>query len=101
MTMTDVQVTDATEARRFEAHIDGELAGFLDYARDEERIALVHTEVFPQNGGRGVGSALVKTALDAARADGVRVLALCPFAVKWVEKHPNYADIVDFARKRD
>jgi len=99
--MADVVVTDAPEARRFEARLDGELAGFLDYARDDERIALIHTEVDPAFGGKGVGSVLARFALDAARADGIRVLALCPFVVRWVEKHPDYADIVDYARSRD
>ena len=99
--MADVVVTDAPEARRYEAHLDGELAGFLAYARDDERIALVHTEVDPAFGGKGVGSVLAQAALDAARADGIRVLALCPFVVRWVGKHPEYGDIVDYARGRE
>ena len=99
--MADVVVTDAPEARRFEAHLDGELAGFLDYARDDERIALVHTEVDPAFGGKGIGSLLTRFALDTARTEGIRVLALCPFVVRWVEKNSEYGDIVDLARTRE
>lgn len=93
--MSDITVKDVPDAHRYEAYLDGELAGFLDYVRDDERIALVHTESFPQFGGRGVGSALARTGLEAAREDGVRVLALCPFVKTWVEKHPEFADITD------
>ncbi|MEV0649243.1 GNAT family N-acetyltransferase [Phytomonospora sp. NPDC050363] len=99
--MADVVVTDAADERRFEARVDGELAGFLDYARDDERIALVHTEVDPAFEGKGIGSALARFSLDTARADTIRVLALCPFVVRWVQKHPEYAGIVDYARTRD
>ncbi|GLZ77087.1 hypothetical protein Afil01_18940 [Actinorhabdospora filicis] len=93
--MSEITVRDAPSEKRFEAYLDGELAGFLDYARSASHLMLVHTEAFPQFGGRGVGSALARGAMEAARAEGVRVLALCSFVVAWVGKHPEFADITD------
>ena len=74
-----IDVIDNPEARRFEAHVDGALAGFADY-RDAEGVrAFVHTEVHRPFGGRGIGSQLVDEALRATIADGRRVRPLCSF----------------------
>jgi predicted GNAT family acetyltransferase len=89
----EVVVTDATEARRYEAHIDGCLAGVLAYMRTPDIIALVHTEVDEAYEGRGVGSTLARTALDAAREQGLRVVVICPFIERWMSKHPQYEDL--------
>ncbi len=45
-------------------------------------------------GGQGIGSKLVKGALDQVRADGLKVVAQCPFVRGWIEKHPDYADLL-------
>jgi len=57
-------------------------------------ITFVHTEVPAELGGQGVGSKLVKGALDQVRADGLKVVAQCPFVRGWIEKHPDYADLL-------
>ncbi|GAA3224023.1 GNAT family N-acetyltransferase [Pseudonocardia petroleophila] len=86
-------VTDHREASRFEAR-DGEtLAGFADYLRTPELVAFVHTEVDPAFEGRGVGSLLARTAVESVRAEGLRVLAVCPFIAGWLVRHPQYADL--------
>lgn len=81
---------------RYEAHLDGELAGFAEYVLEgEQLIAFTHTEVDDRFEGRGVGSALARAALDDVRRDGTRrVLPRCPFIRGWIEKHPDYADLV-------
>ncbi len=91
-----IVVVDAEEARRYEARVDGILAGFLDYRRRAPgRIILVHTEVDPAFEGRGVGSALARFALEDARARGRPVIPRCPFVLAFLKRHPEYADIVD------
>ena len=65
MTPTDVRIQDAPDHGAYEAWLGDELAGILRYARTDGRINLIHTEVLPQFEGRGIGSALVRTALDA------------------------------------
>lgn len=87
------EVTDDRAADRYEARVDGHLAGYVDYLRTKDLIALVHTEVDPAHEGQGVGSALARHALDAARADGLRVLAMCPFVADWMQRHPEYQDL--------
>lgn len=94
--MADVQVTDNRDELRFEARVDGELAGFAAYEIAEDLIMFTHTEVFDAFEGQGVGGALARQALDAVRADGTRqVLPRCPFIRAWIEKHPDYQDLVD------
>jgi len=94
--MADVQVTDHPEKSRFEARVGGELAGFAAYETADDLIAFTHTEVDDAFEGQGVGSALARGALDAVRADGTRrVLPRCRFIKGWIDKHPEYQDLVD------
>ncbi|CAN5308874.1 GNAT family N-acetyltransferase [soil metagenome] len=91
--MSDIVVTDNREALRFEAHLDAELVGIAEYQLRDGVIELPHTEVYVE--GRGIGSALARYALDAVRADGTRaVYPVCPFIKSWIDKHPDYADLV-------
>ena len=83
------------EARdRFEIHTEGKVA-FLRYSQGAGRITLIHTEVPDELGGRGLAGRLAASALDYARARGLRVTVLCPFVASYVTKHPEYADLID------
>lgn len=96
--MADVQVTRDDAQGRYLATVDGAPAGFAEYRLTDELIVFTHTEVDPAFEGRGVGSALVTSALDQVRAEGVRkVLPLCPFVKAWLGRHPDYLDLVDGA----
>ncbi len=93
--MSDVTVTDNRAESRYEAHLDGELAGFADYQLRHDVIVFPHTEVDPAFEGKGVGSALARQALDDVRAAGERkVVAICPFIKGWIEKHPEYRSLL-------
>ena len=97
--MSDVEVTDNPEESRYEARVDGELAGFSEYHLTKSSIVFTHTEVFDQFEGHGVGSRLARAALDDVRAKGGRdVVPVCPFIHGWIDDHPDYADLV---RKHD
>ena len=87
-------ITDATERQRYEAHLDGELAGVLEYVIKRGRLALVHTAVLPDHEGQGIGSALVRFALDDARRRQLRVIAICPYVQAYLTRHPEDEDIV-------
>jgi len=87
-------IEDAPERDRYEARVDDELAGVLEYIHKRGRIALMHTEVDPAFEGRGVGSALVRHALDDARRRGLRVIATCPYVQSYLDRHPEDDDIV-------
>lgn len=84
------------EQHRYEAHLDGELAGFADYElRGDDLIVFTHTEVDDAFEGHGVGGALARFALDDVRSTGARrVVPRCPFIKEWIEKHPDYQDLV-------
>jgi uncharacterized protein len=89
-----LMVTDNPAERRYEAHVDGALAGVAHYAERPGGLVLVHTEVADEFEGQGVGSRLVAGALDDIRARGLTVTLRCPFASAYVERHPEYADLV-------
>ena len=87
-------VSDAPARQRYEAHLDGALAGVLEYAVKGDRIALIHTEVDAAYEGHGVGTGLARFALDDARRRELRVIATCPFVRRYLERHPEDRDIV-------
>lgn len=92
--MTALDVINNADEHRYEARIDGELAGFAAYELADRRIIFTHTEVFPEFEGRGVGSALARGALDDVRAaGGPRVVPRCPFIRGWIDAHPDYAEL--------
>jgi predicted GNAT family acetyltransferase len=78
---------------RFELEIDGAVA-FADYRLAGDRVVITHTETPPSLRGRGVASELVKGALELIRADGFKVVAGCTYVVDYLEKHPEYADLM-------
>jgi uncharacterized protein len=92
--MADVEVTNNTQAHRFEVNLDGEVA-FAEYRLKPGQIILPHTVVPPAFAGKGVAGALATFAFGYARAEGLKVIPTCPFMSAWVKKHPEQQDIVD------
>lgn len=88
------EISDNAGQGRYEIRLDGELAGFVVYEKREGSVALIHTEVDPAFKGRGVGGSLSRGVLDDLRAKGVSVVPLCPFVKGWIDKHPEYRDMV-------
>src|SRR5512143_2646599 len=91
----NIEVADHPESMRFEIRVDDALAGFAQYVRRGGRVVFVHTEIDPAYEGQGLGSKLAAGALDSARATGEPVVPLCPFIHAYIERHPEYADLVD------
>jgi predicted GNAT family acetyltransferase len=85
-------VRDNAEHHRFELDADGHLA-YSNYKRAVGVLSILHTEVPKALEGRGIGSALIRGVLDAARAQGLKVKAVCSFAKAYIERHPEYADL--------
>ncbi|MFF5212840.1 GNAT family N-acetyltransferase [Streptosporangium sp. NPDC000396] len=88
------RVVDNPRASRFEIVVDGETAGFAVYKPAGTKLAFTHTEIDPRFEGRGLGSILARGALDAARAAGKPVLPFCPFIRGYIQRHPDYLDLV-------
>ena len=88
------EVRDNPAASRFEMASGGAVA-FVEYERTGDgRIALLHTEVPEALSGQGVGSKLVRGVLDAVRTEGLKVVPRCEFVAAYVERHPEYRDMV-------
>jgi predicted GNAT family acetyltransferase len=93
--VSDIEVADNRAKRRYEVTVDGEIAG-ASYYRDADGVRIVtHTEVEDEFEGQGVGSRLIAGALDDIRARGLRVTPLCRFAAAYIERHPEYGDLVE------
>jgi len=88
------EVVDRPQAHRFEVLAGGEVAGFVDYELSPGEILFIHTEIDEAYEGKGLGSVLVRRALDSARERGLAVLPMCPFVRGWIGKHEDYLDLV-------
>jgi predicted GNAT family acetyltransferase len=89
-----VTVTDVPELSRYEARIDGDLAGFAEYLRKGDVVVFTHTEVGSEHQGQGVASALAREVLDDVRRRGLRARLRCPFLAEWATHHPEYDDLL-------
>jgi predicted GNAT family acetyltransferase len=90
----DAEVRDNPTELRYELVLDGDVAGFILYRRRRGAVALVHTDIAPRLEGRGLGATLVAGALDDIRAHDLHVVPICPFVRAFLERHPDYADLV-------
>jgi uncharacterized protein len=90
----EISVERREEERRYVLVVAGEPAGELVYReRGGGVVAFLHTEVDPANRRRGLGSALVRGALEDARDRGLRVVPLCPFVDAYLRDHPEFGDL--------
>ena len=92
---SSIDIADVPDDGGFVIRVDGKRAGLAAYRRDGKRRVFTHTEIDPAFGGQGLGGKLAKAALDAVRAAGERVVPQCSFIRGYIEKHPEYADLVD------
>jgi uncharacterized protein len=99
MEHSDFAVTDNPAKSRYEVHVGGELAGFVNYRLRDQVIDLIHTEVDDKFQGAGLAGRLAKASLDDARARHLTVLPTCPYIRSWIGRHPGYADLVPEERR--
>jgi predicted GNAT family acetyltransferase len=86
-------VRNNTELHRFELDVDGHVA-VAYYRLSPGVITFTHTEVPNELSGRGIGSALARGALEIVRAQGLKVVAQCPFISAFMGKHPEFNDLL-------
>jgi len=87
------QVRDNRAEQEFTLDVDGETA-VAAYQRESGTIVFTHTLVPARIEGRGVGSRLIRGALDAARDQGLKVVPQCPFVRTYIDRHPAYRDLL-------
>jgi uncharacterized protein len=90
----ETTVQDAPEAERYEIRDGDKVLGFAAYQRRGDTVVFTHTEVDPDAGESGLGSTLVRAALDDVRAQGGSVVPQCSFVHGWIDRHQEYADLV-------
>jgi predicted GNAT family acetyltransferase len=81
-------------ASRFELEQEGHLV-VLEYLLEKGKIVFTHTGVPQELGGRGLGSLLARAGLDLARSEGLKVVPLCSFIAGYIQKHPEYQDLIE------
>jgi predicted GNAT family acetyltransferase len=91
--MTQTTVRDNTALQRFELESGGATA-VAYYRRSPGLITFTHTEVPPQMRERGIGSKLMEGALEAVRAEGLKVLPRCSFVAHYFSEHPEFQDLL-------
>ena len=87
------KIRDNKTKSRFELDVEGGIA-FANYRLVPSAVIITHTETPRELRGRGVASELVRGALELIRADGLKVVAGCGFVVDYLNKHPEFADLV-------
>jgi predicted GNAT family acetyltransferase len=90
----EAEVKDNPELHRYEIRLDGEVAGFATYRLRDGVVVFRHTEIDPAYEGHGLGSRLARAALDDARTSGRSVVPMCPFIKSYIDRHPEYLDLV-------
>jgi len=94
-----IDIRHAPGQSRFEVLVDGEVAGFTAYRREGHAFAFTHTEVAEEYEGRGLGSRLVRAALETVAAGDGAVLPYCPFVRSYLQRHRDLAHLVPAERR--
>ena len=98
---SDLLIRDNPEKHRFQADLgDGSLA-IAAYHLSADTIAFTHTEVPPDHEGHGVGSALIRFSLDAARNRGLQVIPACAFYAAYMKRHSEVQDLIEPSYRKD
>src|SRR4051812_943818 len=95
------EVRENAAEQRFEIWIGAEQAGLTVYQEHGDTLRFVHTEIDDRFGGQGLGSVLIREALDTVRARGAQVLPYCTFVRAFIAKHPDYLDLVPSSRRAE
>lgn len=93
--MSDAELIKNSDEDRYELRVGDERVGFIDYRGAGDAVELVHTEVDPTHGGKGYASMLVNFALSDLRDDDSRVIPTCSYVARYIERHPEFADLVN------
>jgi hypothetical protein len=93
METNGLRVIHNTEKKCFEAQAEGHTAK-LNYRLDGETILFTHTGVPPALAGRGIGSLLVRSGLDYAKENNLKVTTLCWFVSGYIQRHAEYQELV-------
>ncbi|MFT4858046.1 MAG: putative GNAT family acetyltransferase [Planctomycetota bacterium] len=89
----EYQLIDNEKAKQYEFHIEGVITK-IEYIKAQSKIYLTHTEVPKKLEGRGIGSSLVKMALEDIKKKELILVPLCPFVALYIKRHPEWNELV-------
>jgi predicted GNAT family acetyltransferase len=90
-----IEVKDERSERAYIVYVDGAPAGRAEYLMRDGRVVFVHTEIDDEHKGLGLARKLVRYALDDVRSKGELLVPICPFVSAYIQRHPEYDDLVD------
>ena len=93
MTITPSAIRHDTATSRFEMEI-GNATALIEYVRAGGRVTFIHTFVPPELRGKGLAEQMVRTALDWARSEKLKVVPQCSYTARFIERHAEYADLL-------
>jgi predicted GNAT family acetyltransferase len=85
----ELTLTDNKEDQQFELTVD-ELTARVEYTLMGNRIIFTHTEVPKELEGKGIGSMIIKLALENIEGRELKLIPLCPFAAAYIKRHPEW-----------
>lgn len=91
--ISEYKLSDNKAEKRYEMPVDG-FVGIIEYIKTKDEVYLTHTEVPTQLEGKGIGSEMVKQALEDIERQGLRLVPLCPFVATYLRRHPEWRRIV-------
>ena len=96
----DLSIRDNPDKHRFETDLGDGSVAIAEYTLPKGKIVFSHTEVPPAHEGQGIGSALIRFALAAARERGLQVIPICPFFAAYMKRHGETHDLLDPAWRK-
>jgi predicted GNAT family acetyltransferase len=100
MPRPDLVIRDNPDKHRFETDLGDGSVAIAEYTLPKGKIVFSHTEVPPAHEGQGIGSALIRFALAAARERGLQVIPICPFFDAYMKLHEETHDLLDPAWRK-
>lgn len=92
---SDKDVTIRKDSDRYVMELGGKEVGEAVYEVTEDGVEIPHTSVDPSLRGSGLGGKMVGLVLDDIRSTSTKkVIPTCPFVARWIQKHPEYRDLV-------
>ena len=87
------QLIDNEELKRYDMPVEGGTP-FIEYIKAQNYVCLNHTEVPKALEGQGLGSAIIKLALETIKQEGKKILPMCPFVRTYIQRHPEWDELV-------
>lgn len=88
-----MELIDNQEAKQYEMYVDGSLVK-IEYIRAKNKIYLTHTEVPVALEGQGLGSQIIKLALEDIDKRDLTLIPMCPFVAGYIKKNPEWKKLV-------